>query len=132
MARPSRDTGGGGRGTFTCVLPLFLGVLGGWWWPLCLLGVGLLFTLLLVCCLMCRCCGAPGRGALSAGSVGFWRRRGFWGACSERVFVAITLSCAGVYLVSRFPGPPVPFWLGPVLQAFTYASAFLLYGTWVA
>jgi hypothetical protein len=44
-----------------------------------------------------------------------------------RLFIAIVLVSAALYLVSQFPGFQSPFWLGIVLQGFTYGSAYLFY-----
>ena len=44
-----------------------------------------------------------------------------------RLFVAIVLISATIYLVSQCPGFQSPFWLGFVLQGFTYGSAYLFY-----
>jgi hypothetical protein len=45
------------------------------------------------------------------------------------IFAAIVLQCAAIYLISRFPGFQSPFWLGIVLQAYTYGSAYLFYAS---
>ena len=44
-----------------------------------------------------------------------------------RIFAAIVLQCAAIYLISQFPGFQSPFWLGIVLQAYTYGSAYIFY-----
>jgi predicted cobalt transporter CbtA len=44
-----------------------------------------------------------------------------------RLFIAIVLISAIIYLVSQCPGFQSPFWLGFVLQGFTYGSAYLFY-----
>ena len=46
-----------------------------------------------------------------------------------RLFIAIVLQCAALYLMSQFPGMKSPFWLGIVLQGFTYGSAALFYAS---
>ena len=46
-----------------------------------------------------------------------------------RIFIAIVLQCTALYLMSRFPGMDSPFWLGIVLQGFTYSSAALFYAS---
>lgn len=46
-----------------------------------------------------------------------------------RLFIAIVLQCAALYLISQFPGVRSPFWLGVVLQGFTYGSAALFYAS---
>ncbi len=46
-----------------------------------------------------------------------------------RIFAAIVLQCAAIYLISQFPGFKSPFWLGIVLQAYTYGSAYLFYAS---
>jgi len=46
-----------------------------------------------------------------------------------RIFIAIVLQCTALYLMSRFPGMESPFWLGIVLQGFTYGSAALFYAS---
>jgi hypothetical protein len=47
----------------------------------------------------------------------------------SRIFIAIVLQCTALYLMSRFPGTESPFWLGIVLQGFTYSSAALFYAS---
>jgi hypothetical protein len=44
-----------------------------------------------------------------------------------RLFIAIVLISATIYIVSQCPGFQSPFWLGFVLQGFTYGSAYLFY-----
>lgn len=44
-----------------------------------------------------------------------------------RIFVAIILQCATIFILSQLPGFKSPFWLGIVLQGFTYGSATLFY-----
>jgi len=44
-----------------------------------------------------------------------------------RLFIAIVLISATIYLVSQCPGFQSPYWLGFVLQGFTYGSAYLFY-----
>lgn len=46
-----------------------------------------------------------------------------------RIFIAIVLQCAALYLMSQYPGMESPFWLGIVLQGFTYGSAALFYAS---
>lgn len=46
-----------------------------------------------------------------------------------RLFIAIVLQCAALFLVSQFPGIQSPSWLGMVLQGFTYGSAALFYAS---
>jgi len=46
-----------------------------------------------------------------------------------RLFIAIVLQCAALFLVSQFPGIQSPFWLGMALQGFTYGSAALFYAS---
>lgn len=46
-----------------------------------------------------------------------------------RIFIAIVLQCTALYLMSTFPGMESPFWLGIVLQGFTYGSAALFYAS---
>ena len=46
-----------------------------------------------------------------------------------RLFIAIVLISATIYLVSQCPGFQSPFWLGLVLQGFTYGSAYLFYAS---
>jgi len=46
-----------------------------------------------------------------------------------RIFIAIVLQCTALYFMSRFPGMESPFWLGIVLQGFTYGSAALFYAS---
>ena len=47
-----------------------------------------------------------------------------------RIFIAIVLQCAAIYLISAYPGTESPFWLGIVLQGFTYGSAAVCYASW--
>lgn len=47
----------------------------------------------------------------------------------SRLFVAIVLQCAALYLLSQFPGFESPFWLGIVLQGYTYGSSALFYAS---
>jgi hypothetical protein len=49
-----------------------------------------------------------------------------------RIFIAIVLQCAAIYLISAYPGAESPFWLGIVLQGFTYGSAAVYYASWGA
>ena len=44
-----------------------------------------------------------------------------------RIFVAIVLQCAALFILSQLPGFKSPVWLGIVLQGFTYGSATLFY-----
>lgn len=46
-----------------------------------------------------------------------------------RIFIAIVLQCSALYLMSQYPGMKSPFWLGIVLQGFTYGSAALFYAS---
>jgi hypothetical protein len=46
-----------------------------------------------------------------------------------KLFIAIVLQCAALYLLSQFPGFECPFWLGIVLQGYTYGSAALFYAS---
>lgn len=144
-----------GHRAFTHVTPFFMGALGQWW-TLGLLGIGLLFMLLSVCYLMSRRSihaeeaylaahgdpdlnhqnsgqqepGALEFNALSTPVVRIQKRHRFWSAWATRIFVTIVLSCAGVYMGSKFSGAASPSWLGFALQAFIYGSAFLFYKTW--
>lgn len=47
-----------------------------------------------------------------------------------RIFIAIVLQCAAIYLISAYPGTKSPFWLGIILQGFTYGSAAVYYASW--
>ena len=47
-----------------------------------------------------------------------------------RIFIAIVLQCAAIYLISAYPGTESPFWLGITLQCFTYGSAAVCYASW--
>lgn len=47
-----------------------------------------------------------------------------------RIFIAIVLQCAAIYLISAYPGTQSPFWLGITLQGFTYGSAAVYYASW--
>ncbi|RLI09529.1 hypothetical protein DRO42_04010 [Candidatus Bathyarchaeota archaeon] len=59
------------------------------------------------------------------------RRRGSrLGPWVTRIFVAIVLQCAAIYLISAYPGTRSPFWLGIILQGFTYGSAAVFYASW--
>jgi len=44
-----------------------------------------------------------------------------------RIFVAIVLQCATLFILSQLPGFKSPVWLGIVLQGFTYGSTTLFY-----
>ena len=59
---------------------------------------------------------------------------GAWGSRLNpwvtRIFIAIVLQCAAIYLVSAYPGTGSPFWLGITLQGFTYGSAAVYYASW--
>lgn len=44
-----------------------------------------------------------------------------------RLFIAMVLTSAAIYFISQCPGFQSPFWLGLVLQGFTYGSAYLFY-----
>ena len=59
---------------------------------------------------------------------------GAWGSRLNpwvtRIFIAIVLQCAAIYLVSAYPGTRSPFWLGIILQGFTYGSAAVYYVSW--
>jgi len=59
-------------------------------------------------------------------------RRGSTGLSSwvNRIFIAIVLQCAAIYLISSYPGTRSPFWLGVILQGFTYGSAAVYYASW--
>ncbi len=46
-----------------------------------------------------------------------------------RIFTAIVLQCVAIYLISQFPGFTSPFWLGIVLQFYTYSSAYIFYSS---
>jgi hypothetical protein len=48
---------------------------------------------------------------------------------ATRLFIAIVLQCAALFMVSQFPGIQSPFWLGIALQGFTYGSAALFYAS---
>ena len=48
----------------------------------------------------------------------------------NRIFIAIVLQCAAIYLISAYPGTRSPFWLGITLQGFTYGSAAVYYASW--
>ncbi|KON31280.1 hypothetical protein AC482_01265 [miscellaneous Crenarchaeota group-15 archaeon DG-45] len=61
----------------------------------------------------------------SAGASG--SRLGPW---VTRIFIAIVLQCAAIYLISTYPGMGSPFWLGVALHGFTYGSAAVYYVSW--
>ncbi len=46
-----------------------------------------------------------------------------------RLFIAIVLQSAALYIISQIPGVQSPFWLGMVLQGYSYGSAALFYGS---
>jgi hypothetical protein len=48
---------------------------------------------------------------------------------TTRLFIAIVLQSAALFLVSQFPGIQSPLWLGIALQGFTYGSAALFYAS---
>lgn len=55
------------------------------------------------------------------------RSSGWIGTWVTRLFIAIVLISAAIFLFSQCPGFQSPFWLGIVLQGFTYVSAALFY-----
>jgi len=125
---------------------LFTDLLYRAWWNLCLLLISLLFLLLLVCYSMSRYFAQVeetyhiAHGGLKTDLLGIDNlyapiiriqgRRVFWSIWATRIFIAIVLSCVGVGLISQYSGAPSPVWLGIVLQAFIYVSAFFFYKTW--
>lgn len=48
---------------------------------------------------------------------------------ATRIFIAIVLQCVALFLLSQLPGFQSPFWLGIVLQGYTYCSAALFYAS---
>jgi len=52
---------------------------------------------------------------------------GWIGTWVTRLFIAIVLISTTIFLISQCPGFQSPFWLGIVLQGFTYGSAALFY-----
>lgn len=56
-------------------------------------------------------------------------RENWIGSWVTRVFISIVLLSAGIYLLSQFPSFQSPFWLGLVLQGFTFGSAYLFYAS---
>lgn len=54
---------------------------------------------------------------------------GWLNAWMTRIFIAIVLQCAAIFLISQFPSFQSPFWLGLVLQGYAYCSAFLFYAS---
>jgi hypothetical protein len=55
------------------------------------------------------------------------RSNGWIDTWVTRLFIAIVLISAAIFLISQCPGFQSPFWLGIVLQGFTYGSAALFY-----
>lgn len=53
-----------------------------------------------------------------------------WSRVATRTYVVMVLLSAALYLISRVPGVESPFWFSPVLSAFTFVSAYLVYKTW--
>jgi len=126
------------------------------WWFFALVGVGFLFLLMLLSYLMCHYFIRVEEAQYVARSdldpnyldsnslevttlepndlyapvIRIRRRYRVWSARTTHTFIAIVLSCTGVYMISLYPEVTSPFWLGFVLQAFIYASAFLFYKTW--
>jgi len=132
-------------------------ILGFAWWTLGLVVVGFLFSLILFSYLMCcyfRRAEAKVYGArteLEPNHLGYTpleptymeaddlyapvtlvrRSYAFWSALATRTYVMLAVACGGVYIFSRYPqAPPSPYWLGVVLTAFTFVSAFFTYKTW--
>ena len=55
----------------------------------------------------------------------------FWNKLATRIYVAIALFSALVYITSRLPwAPPSPFWMLLVFQVYTFGGAFIVYQTW--
>ncbi len=50
-------------------------------------------------------------------------------AWATRTFIAIILLCVALFLLSQLPGFQSPFWLGIVLQGYTYCSAALFFAS---
>jgi len=132
-------------------------ILGLAWWTISLIGIGFLFSLILLSYLMCYYFlraetkiyraytelepnyleSTPLESAymesndLYAPVIRVRRRYAFWSALATRTYAILVVVCAGVYMVSQSPwAPPSPFWLGFVLTAFTFGSAFFTYKTW--
>jgi len=69
--------------------------------------------------------------SLYASVVRIRRRFEFWSRLATRVYVALAVSSAVIYIVSKFPlAPPTPFWFIVVLQSYAFAGAYLTYKTW--
>jgi len=125
---------------------LFTDLLCRTWWASCLLLISSLLLLLLVCCLRSHYFARVEEAHETVSSrletdllridnlyaliTSIQRRREFWSIWTTRIFIAIVLSCVGVYLISQYPGASSPVWLGIVLQVFIYVSAFLFYKMW--
>lgn len=132
-------------------------ILGFAWWTISLIGIGVLFSLILLSYLMCHYFTRAEEEVyrtrtdldpnylestlldfdyvepteLGTPVIVVKRRYAFWSALATRVYVVLAVVCAGTYIVSQHPWtPPSPFWLGLVLTAFTFASAFFTYKTW--
>ena len=132
-------------------------ILGSAWWTTSLIGIGFLFSLILLSYLMCYYFLRAEVGIyrtrtdldpnymeantlepayiepndLYAPVILVRRRYAFWSTLATRTYLILAVVCAGVYVVSRYPWvPPSPFWLGFVLTAFTFGSAFFTYKTW--
>ncbi len=59
------------------------------------------------------------------------RRFEFWSRLATRVYVALIISSAVIYIVSSFPlSPPSPFWFVVLLQVYAFTGAYLTYKTW--
>jgi len=59
------------------------------------------------------------------------RRFEFWSRLATRAYVALVVSSAVIYIVSKLPlFPPSPFWLIVLVQAYAFAGAYLTYKTW--
>ena len=65
------------------------------------------------------------RNSLDATYLG--RSNGWIDTWVTRLFIGIVLISAAIFLISQCPGFQSPFWLGVVLQGFTYGSAALFY-----
>ena len=127
------------------------------WWLLGLFGLSILFLLLAVCFIMSHYhiraetavytmhteldpsyidlneleTTSMEYNSLYAPVVRIRRRFEFWSRLATRLYVALVVSSAVIYIVSSFPSsPPSPFWFTVLLHAYSFAGAYLTYRTW--
>ena len=127
------------------------------WWLLGLFGLSILFLLLAVCFIMSHYylraettvyamhteldpnyldsneldVTSLEYNSLYAPVVKIRSRFEFWSRLATRGYVALIVSSAVIYIVSKFPlAPPTPFWFIVLLQGYAFAGAYFTYKTW--